>query len=182
MYLILFVLLFGLIGYWLVGSRVGKSFDRALSRTGEVTQSWYEKIENWFQQRIFRRKPVDAFTAYALGKGAANFPPEFRDWLASLSAEEAQSFSHGLEGYLKGLDLDLSQLVSGGLDQDPRMRQVFVEAISVYSQAFRRAKQARLEAEAAAAASPARKPPENGKSPASAENAQRQPTPAAGAS
>jgi len=48
------------------------------------------------------------------------------------------------------LGFRLDQLVEGGLDRDPRMRQVFVEAIVVYSPAYRKARQAQQQPSSAA--------------------------------
>ncbi len=88
-----------------------------------------------------------SFQAWATGPGAKLFPNEFTDWLASISEPEAEAFSLKLADYAHGLGLNLSELMDDSLDRQPIMRQVFVEAIVVYSQAYRRAKQARQQVE-----------------------------------
>ncbi len=52
-------------------------------------------------------------------------------------------------------------LVRGELDSDPRFRQVFVEAITVYSSAYRKAKQAKEELDRANSESTEKKSEKN---------------------
>jgi hypothetical protein len=87
------------------------------------------------------------FRDWALGVGARQLPADLKAWLAGLSEEEAHQFHVSLAEYADSLGFELSELVDGSLDQDPIMRQVFVEAIVVYSPAYRKARQAREKAE-----------------------------------
>jgi hypothetical protein len=139
MYLLSLLVLFALVGYLLASSRFGARLDGSTKRwTGRLGDRW---------QGLFRRQgKTEAFRVWVLGPGAGLFPQDFKTWLASLTEAEAQAFRHSLDEYADSLGFNLSQLIDGGLDQDPRMRQVFVEAIVVYSPAYRRARQAQQQA------------------------------------
>lgn len=146
MYLLALLVLFTLIGYLLATSWFG---DRVDETTGRVTASSKRLTgrlgERW--RRLFRRQPAtEEFRTWALGPGANLFPQDLKTWLASLSETEARDFRHSLDEYADSLGFNLTQLIDGSLDQDPRMRQVFVEAIIVYSPAYRRARQAQQQA------------------------------------
>jgi hypothetical protein len=77
--------------------------------------------------------------------GVSLLPSEFKNWYTSLTKEDAKEFTNALAAHLKSLAFDLNKLVDGSIDQDPMLRQVFVETIVVYSQEFRKAKQANKE-------------------------------------
>lgn len=78
--------------------------------------------------------------SWATRQGAEYFPRDFREWLTGLSSHEAQDFTQALQAYSQGLGFDLERLVDDGYATDPRMRTVFVEAVVVYSQAYRKAR------------------------------------------
>jgi hypothetical protein len=146
MYLLALLVLFTLIGYLLATSWFG---DRVDDATGKVTASskrWTGRLgERW--RALFSRQPkADKFRLWALGPGADLFPQDFKLWLADLPDAEARDFRHSLDEYADSLGFNLTELVEGGLDHDPVMRQVFVEAIVVYSPAYRRARQAQQQA------------------------------------
>jgi hypothetical protein len=150
--LIFFLVLFAALGYFLANSKFSDQVDRTTGKLTSSTRSWADRLEEAVQGITGRRSSKDSFSAWATGAGAAYFPPEFKTWLASLTDAEAQAFSRSLADYANGQGLNLTLLVQGSLDRQPALRQVFVEAVVVYSQAFRKAKQARQEAEAAQAA------------------------------
>ena len=146
MYLLALLVLFTLIGYLLATSWFGDRVDDATGRVTASSRRWTGRLgERW--RKLFNRQPgAEAFRSWALGPGAELFPQDFKTWLASLSEAEARDFRHSLDEYANSLGFSLTKLIDGGLDQDPRMRQVFVEAIVVYSPAYRRARQAQQQA------------------------------------
>ena len=171
MELLILLLIFAAFGFLLAESRFGRKVDQAASRVTTTTSSWASRAEDRVR-RLFRRpKPQKSFPAWATsGEGAGLFPQDFKDWLASLDEQEGRSFTQALSDYSDGLGYSLSALVDGGLDQQPILRQVFVEAITVYSQAYRRARQVReaqvKETEAARQAEAEAAPSMDGKKPA----------------
>jgi hypothetical protein len=155
MYLLSLFLLFMLAGWILATSRFSQTVDNAAgSVAARISRLGNELRRRW--QALFRRgprsRPVqgDDFRQYALGIGAALFPPDLKTWLAGLTEEETRSFQHSLGEYAQSLGFSLRELVDGSLDRDPIMRQVFVEAIVVYSPAYRKARQAKKDAAAEA--------------------------------
>ena len=146
MYLLALLVLFTLIGYLLATSWFGDRVDDATGRVTASSRRWTGRLgERW--RALFNRRPeAEAFRLWALGPGAEFFPQDFKTWLVSLSEAEARDFRHSLDEYADSLGFNLTKLIEGGLDHDPRMRQVFVEAIVVYIQAYRRARQAQQQA------------------------------------
>jgi len=149
MYLLFLLVLFAAIGYFLAGSRLGDKVDQTTDKLSTSSRNWADRVEDKFSTMINKRTKKDSFRVWVAGPGSESFLDEFKIWLAGLSDQEAQSFSHGLEDYANGLGFNLHMLMEGSLDRQPVLRQVFVETIVVYSQAFRKAKQARKEAESA---------------------------------
>lgn len=146
MYLLSLLVLFALLGYLLASSRFGERLDGAADTAAASTKRWTGRLGDRWRGLFNRRQKTEAFRAWALGPGAALFPQDFKTWLSGLTESEAQAFRRSLEEFADSLGFDLSQLIDGSLDQDPRMRQVFVEAIVVYSPAYRRARQAQQQA------------------------------------
>jgi hypothetical protein len=141
-------LIFGISGVLIGILQSTKKDDEISGRAAISAKKLASKVEGqWrtlFGGTVRGRK---SFQAWVTGPGARLFPGEFIDWLASLSGPEAENFSLKLADYSHGLGLNLSELMDDSLDRQPIMRQVFVEAIVVYSQAYRRAKQARQQVE-----------------------------------
>jgi hypothetical protein len=146
MYLLTLLVLFALVGYLLASSRFGERLDGATGRAATSTKRWTGRLGDRWRGLFNRQGRTDAFRSWALGSGAGLFPQDFKTWLAGLSEAEARDFHFSLDEYADSLGFSLTQLVHGGLDDDPRMRQVFVEAIVVYSPAYRRARQAQQQA------------------------------------
>jgi hypothetical protein len=173
MYLVVFLILAVVVGYLLAGSRLGRRVDKTTSSLTKTSQSWADAVESRWRALFSRRSRPEAFRDWALGDGSSQFTREFRDWLADLSAGESQEFCLALADYAKGLGFSLNELVDGGLDQDPFMRQVFVEAIVVYSNAYRKAKRAHQQAKVKKAEQEKSAVKKDGKKPAEKETSHR---------
>jgi hypothetical protein len=146
--LIILVLVFAVLGYFLAVSRLGKKVDHATEQLTLSTGKMADNLESRWKSLFKRPKPGEHFRGWVAGSGANLFPDEFKAWLKGLSVQEAGEFTTALSEYSKSLGFNLTQLVEGGLDQDPVLRQVFVEAVVVYSSAYRKAKTAQQQSEA----------------------------------
>lgn len=140
MELILILILAGGIGYLFARSKYRKNVDAAVDTVATSSKSYTNKATGWWRRRFGKKN--DPFRAWATGPGAPYFDDAFKTWLAGLSEEEAKAFSKSLEGYSNGLGFDLSKVENGELDKQPALMQVFVEAVVVYSGAYRKARQA----------------------------------------
>ncbi len=156
MYLLTLALLSAAVGYLLATGRFGRRMDETTGRVRTATARWTNRAGDRWKGLFNRRSSADAFRAWALGPGASLLPDDFKKWLAGLTEGEAQDFSQALGEYADSLGFSLSQLVAGGLDHDPRMRQVFVEAVVVYSPAYRKVRKAQEQAQAEAEKAAAR--------------------------
>lgn len=153
MYLFSLILLFALAGYVLATTRFNRRVDSATERvSASITRITQATRDRW--QALFGPTKGDEFRIWALGIGAPLFPDDFKTWLAGMSPQEALQFQQSLIEYSDSLGFRLIELVDGSLDHDPIMRQVFVEAIVVYSPAYRRARQAQKKGEAESKAIP----------------------------
>jgi hypothetical protein len=147
MYLLALLVAFGLLGYLVARSqRSSRRREIAAKRTARQTM---ERVRSRWNDLFSRTSQSDSFWSWAQGPGAHLLPGDFKKWLYGLSDAEVDDFIHNLSTYASTLGFNLNVLVSGGLDQEPIMRQVFVEAIVVYSSAYRKAKLAQQQAEAA---------------------------------
>jgi hypothetical protein len=146
MELIVILFLAALAGYLLAGSRYRKYVDRAAETTATTSKSWTSRAVGWWNSRFGRQKEANAFRDWAAGPGSGYLPDDFKTWLAGLSDDEAKSFTHSLESYASGLGFDLNKVVKGDLNNQPALLQVFVEAVVVYSGAYRKARQVQQEA------------------------------------
>lgn len=179
MYLLALVLVFAVIGYLLAGTRLGERVDRASDRVSASSRSWADKAEASWRSLFKGRSRADDFLDWVAGPGADSLPDDFKDWLAVLSIEEVREFTSALVVVAHSLGFELDTLVDGGLDQQPILRQVFVEAIVVYSDAYRKAKQALEEAKAAKDKTTETSPPSgDGKKPARKRASRRKREPA----
>jgi hypothetical protein len=146
--LIILVLVFAVLGYILGISRLGKQVDRATEQltltTGKMADNLESRWKSWFK----RPQSGESFRNWVAGAGASLFPDEFKAWLKSQSVHDAREFATALGEYSNSLGFSLKKLVAGGLDQEPILRQVFVEAVVVYSSAYRKAKTALQQSEA----------------------------------
>ena len=128
------------IGYLFARSKYRKNVDTAVDKVTTSSKSYSSKATDWWRRRFGKKS--DPFRAWATGPGAPYFDDTFKTWLVGLSEEEAKAFSKSLEGYSSGLGFDLSKVEKGELDKQPALMQVFVEAVVVYSGAYRKARQA----------------------------------------
>jgi hypothetical protein len=153
MWLFLFIVAAGVGGYFFARSRFSKPVEDTASKVGTVTvdttKQYTGKASSWWQKQFGSGRTSDPFRAWAAGAGSPALPEDFKSWLAGLPEDEAKSFTKSLYDYGKGLDYDFDKLVDGSLDSQPARMQVYVEAVVVYSQAYRKAKQAQKEADAA---------------------------------
>ena len=142
MSLLFLVIIFAIVGYLLANSQVGDQVDDAANQIAHRSRDW------WKKNQPGQRKPEAlSFRRWALQQSRGVFPPEFNQWLASLSEEEARAFETSLAEYAGSLGFKLDELVEDGLDRQPMMKQVFVETIVIYSPAYRKAKEAQQKAE-----------------------------------
>lgn len=147
MYLLSLIILFALAGYILATTRFSHQVDSVTDRISASVQRVSRSTrERW--QSLFGPAKGNEFRNWALGVGAPLFPEEFKTWMAEMSPEEALQFQQSLVEYSDSLGFRLIDLVDGSLDNDPIMRQVFVEAIVVYSPAYRKARQAQKKVDA----------------------------------
>jgi len=148
MELLTLFLIFGISGILIGMLRSGKKTGSSSTRTPISTKKLASRVEGkWRTLFSTTNQTRDSFQAWATGTGASLFPDEFTVWLVRMPESEADTFSSKLSDYAQGLDFRLRDLMDGSLDRDPMLRQVFVEAIVVYSQAYRKAKKARQQAE-----------------------------------
>ena len=167
MHLLVLLVIFLLVGYVLADSRFSERVDRAAGDVTVASKNLANNVEARWKNLFRRQSPADAFRNWAAG---ADLPQDFISWLASLSDREMYDFTHALADYARGLGFDLNVLIQGGLDQEPILRQVFVEAIVVYSDAYRKARKALDDAEQAEAKESASK---DGKKPAAKKASRR---------
>jgi hypothetical protein len=150
MWLILFLVAAGIVGYFFARSRFSKPVEDTASKVGsatvDTTKEYTGKASSWWQKQFRSGKSGENLRTWAAGPGAPHFPEDFKSWLAGLSEDEARDFTKSLYGYGKSLGYDFDKLVDGSLE--PARMQVYVEAVVVYSQAYRKAKKAQKEAEA----------------------------------
>lgn len=142
MELLFLLVLAAIVGYYLAGLR---SDDEAKSSTtprgGPV-----DRVSDWWGGLFRRKEATSQFRTWALGPGEAYFPEDFKTWLKGLSSEEARAFETSLDEYAAGLGYKLHDLTEGKGTNRARM-QVFVEAIVVYSQEYRKIKEAQKKAQ-----------------------------------
>jgi hypothetical protein len=137
----------GLIGYFFARSRYSKHVDNAAQSVSSTSKEYAGKTNSWWQRNFGRDKKADPFISWVEGPGSSQLPAEFTIWFSSLTPDEQNKFTYALDGYLGGLGYDLKQLVDGSLDNKPALLQSYVEAVVVYSDAFRKAQEAHLEVE-----------------------------------
>lgn len=140
--LLILLSIFAFLGYLIGVSRVGSGADRAAEKTVSTKRNWSDRIGERWNSLVNPRGFSHQFRDWATKDFPELFADDFKSWLTGLSDRELNTFVKALGDFSRGLDYDLGGLVEGDLDHDPRMRQVFVEAISVYSQAYRKAREA----------------------------------------
>lgn len=141
MTLLLFVITALVIGYFLARGKYSQSIDETAGKVAASSRNWSNRAEGWWQSRIRQSSLADPFREWAAGMGADHLPEDFKTWLDGLSNQEASVFTTALDSYSADLGYSLEELVHGEYDNKPALMQIFVEAIVVYSQEFRKAKE-----------------------------------------
>ncbi len=130
-----------MIGYFFARSKYSQSIDGTADKVATSTRSWSGRADDWWQSRVMKRSLAEPFKAWAAGAGTDLLPDDFKTWLAGLSDQDARDFTQALDAYTSDLDYSLKNLVDGEYANKPALMSVFVEAIVVYSQEFRKAKE-----------------------------------------
>jgi hypothetical protein len=141
MTLLLFIIIAVVIGYFFARSRYSQSIDDTAGKVAASSRSWSGRADDWWKSRVMKRSPALPFKEWAAGPGADLLPEDFKSWLAGLSEQDATDFTRALDAYSSDLGYSLKELVDGEYASKPAMMSVFVEAIVVYSQEFRKAKE-----------------------------------------
>jgi hypothetical protein len=176
MQLIIFILAFMVLGYVLARTD-NRREEQPSQAVPELSSKKPGRLSLWWQERFTWRKQASRFRAWVAGANSADFSEDFQAWLAQLSPDEAAGFTHALAEYARGLGFDLDQAMNGDLDKDPRLKSVFVEAIVVYSQAYRKAKQVNKDAEKKAPEAARQEESTDGKQPAEKKASRRKSDP-----
>lgn len=145
MQLFIVMIIAGIIGYLLAGSRYGERIDQTTDSVSQSSRGLVERTRSWWRNLFGGASREVTFVSWATGAGADHFPEAFTEWLKGLSPEEAVRFTNSLSAYAEGLNYDLDDLVSGELENKPALMQVFVEAVVVYSNEYRKAQEAQTE-------------------------------------
>ena len=149
MELLVLLLAFAGIGYLVGTSKLDSRAGQATEKLAKTSQKSVGRMREGWNTTFARGGFSHEFRAWIIQNTPAIVPESFQTWLCELSDSELRAFVKSLANYSHGLGYNLTELVEGGLDNDPRMRQIFVEAITVYSSAYRKARQIHRESEAA---------------------------------
>jgi hypothetical protein len=147
----LLILMFaaGLIAYMLASGRLDNTAQQASASGSKLYKDTKTATNNlWARtKRFFRRESAkDSTVSFKAWVAKSDlFPTDFKGWIASLTEEEARVFSKSLDQYASAQNFSLTALVAGGMDQMPGRRKVFVEAIVIYSHAYRKLAEAKQE-------------------------------------
>jgi len=148
MYLFLLLVIFAVLGYLIAKSRIGDKVDQTAGSIYDSSREFTNKSIGRWSSYFNRRQREINFLTWMRSDGTDLLPEEFMNWLIGLTDGEANDFYNDLTIFTRGFGLNIESLVNGGLDQDPVMRQVFVETIVIYSDAYRKAKNAQDRARA----------------------------------
>lgn len=149
MELLILLLIAGVMGYLLSGSRYSQKIDETTGKVTDESEGALKSMGRWTRSFFGRGKQANNFLSWATTNGAAHFPQEFNSWLKGLTPEEADQFTNSLMRYLQGLGYKVEDYTSGKMEYKPAQMQIFVEAVVIYSNEYRRAHEAQLEAKKA---------------------------------
>ncbi|MFN2127134.1 MAG: hypothetical protein ACK2TU_04680 [Anaerolineales bacterium] len=141
MTLLIFIIAAVLIGYWLSRSKYQQSIDNTASQIATSSQSWTATVENWWKSSILKRTSTEQFTSWVSVDGQDLLPAEFNTWYNDLSESEKEDYSNQLQKNFNEKGLELKDLVQGKFQNQPARMQVYVEAIVVTSQEFRKTRE-----------------------------------------
>lgn len=140
MTIILLLLIFTILGFLFAQSTWGDLLtDWLKTLPGKLGT---ESSEDSTTSSIKQGQPVDSKSLTKWVSSSMDIPDDFRIWYLSLDNAEIDQFESALQSHASSTGLNISNLVSGGLEQQTDLRKVYVEAVSVYSQAFRKAREA----------------------------------------
>jgi hypothetical protein len=146
MNLVVLLIIFLLFGYVLADTRLGRKVDQAAGGATSTSRNLANRVEMRWKAMFRRGSRAEALRVWA-ARPESDVPAEVKSWLGGLPGHELKEFTQALADYTWGLGFNLDTLVEGGLDDQPILRQVFVETIVVYSDAYRKAKKALEEAQ-----------------------------------
>ena len=106
-----------------VASKVSAGFKNLREKVTGKRPDLYKQFQSWAAESLTDQK-------------------QLKDWLTSLSPEEAQSFTNQLASFCTTLNLDLAWLVDKKLDKDPALEQSAKTIVVSYCQACWQAAQA----------------------------------------
>lgn len=140
MALVLLLFAFGLLGYVVARSQSRGRVDASAGNTTAQIRDLGTKTAGWIGSQLgFGDRPVDLRLWAA---DTLELPGDVRAWIMNLSSEEAAVFHQALDQHGNTLGLDLAKFFSGTADQTPDQHDAYIEAVAVYSRAYRKAREA----------------------------------------
>lgn len=149
MQLLIMLLIAGIMGYLLSGSRYSRKIDETTSKVANESEGALKRFGRWTRTRFGKGKRANDFLGWTTTTGEEHFPQDFKNWVKGLTTDEADQFTRSLVMYLQGLGYQVEDYTSGKMANKPAQMQIFVEAVVIYSNEYRRAHEAQLEAKKA---------------------------------
>jgi hypothetical protein len=143
MSLIILLVLAGLFGYLLARSQAGERLNQGANDLVGQARTWGNRTAAGLGERLRLSRKPPGLRGWAAG--SPDLDEGTRRWLAGQTEAEAAAFAAALDNHAESLGLDLNRLFSGMLDSDDQQRKVYVEAVSIYSQAYRKAREIQQE-------------------------------------
>ena len=136
MQLIVLILIAVVVGYLIARSRASKAIDKTASDAYTASKDLVSKTSD----RLRNRPSSDQLKAWVAGAGSEYFQPDFKDWLAALNKEQAQSFTSALTDHMASLGYSLQDLLDGKFQNESDKVKSYAGAIESYSQVYRQAR------------------------------------------
>jgi hypothetical protein len=138
MTILLLLIIFLLCGFLLAMTGLG---DQIVSLADELT----DQVRGFRQpETVQSYQPADSdlpvYREWLVT--ALEVPDDLRIWYLNLDDRQAQGFENALHDHGLNTGLQLASLVAGNLDGKPALRSIYVEAVAIYSQAYRKAREA----------------------------------------
>lgn len=138
MSLILLFLVFAAIGYLFAFSNLGDRMEKAGNGVVDQMKASVRRTQTAPSEELSASSaPVGEWV-----KRSSAVPDDLRGWYLGLPGAESQRFEKAIAAHAQETGLKFSLLFNGELDRQPERRKVYVEAVSVYSQAYRKAREA----------------------------------------
>jgi hypothetical protein len=144
--LLIVLFIAGVAGYYLSKSRYSEHIDSTTAKVATKSEDLLDKTKGWWRRRFRKGKQQNDFIGWATGTGAVYFSEDLCVWWQSLPPNEAEQYSQALRSYAESLGFHVDELIKGEMNSKPALLQVFVEAIVMYSNEYRVARQALAEA------------------------------------